>query len=66
MNLDLNLKPEFRRYHENTNVERFDNTPIPDFPEDDETAKAWVRGQLAEHGCPFVWLFNQAFEPIFD
>ena len=64
--LDLEEKPEFRRYHEVSEIEEWGNTPIPDFPQDDETAKAWIRGQLADYGCPFAWLFNEAFEPISD
>ena len=55
---DLDFKPEFTRFHEVSEAEPWGDTPIPDFPEDDVTAKAWIRGQLDEYGCPFAWLFN--------
>ena len=63
---DFAGKKGFRLGHDYSGIEKFGNTPVPDFPADDETAKAWVRGQLADTGCPFAWLFGSSFDPIFE
>lgn len=42
--LDFDTKPEFKRYHEKVEDGAFNVSPIPVFPADDVTAKAWVRG----------------------
>ena len=46
--------------------DEFGNSPIPNFPNDQDTARAWVRGSLEEYRCPFAWLLGEAITPIFD
>jgi len=39
--------------------------PIPYWPEDRETAKAWLNGSIGEYACPFAWLMDWDIEPKF-
>lgn len=70
MRIDLNRKPEWVDYvprldRDDPVYGKWDDPPMPDFPEDDETAKAWLRGSIADQGCPFAWLLKMDFNPIF-
>jgi hypothetical protein len=37
--------------------------PVPAWPEDRETAKAWLNGSIGEHGCPFAWVLGWEVTP---
>jgi len=66
MRRDFDLERSWREYVPSVDRrDRWGNTPIPDYPRDDETAKAWLRGSIADQGCPFAWLLRETFEPIF-
>lgn len=67
MRMDFDLESQWRDYVPSLSQDdTWGNTPIPDYPEDDATAKAWLRGSLSDHGCPFAWLLSETFNPIFD
>ena len=70
MGTDLAEEPEWANYIERIRTNHEDavwgDTPIPDYPEDPVEQKAWVRGQMAEYGCPFAWLFGNSVTPIYD
>lgn len=67
MRKDFEDKPEFRDYVERVpRATAWDDTPIPAFPdeEDEEGAEAFIRGSIAEHGCPFAWLLGKTINPL--
>ena len=69
MNNEFQEEPEWARYVDNLRRGQGDvwgNTPIPAYPNDPVDQKAWVRGQMAEFGCPFAWLFGNTVTPILD
>lgn len=63
---DFDSHPEWRRYVQPIRDQPWGRTRVPNWPNDSETAKAWLRGSIAEHECPFAWLFRETFTPLFD
>lgn len=66
LNNDFAVQPGFRNYFERLPRDDPFDLPIPEWPQDQETAEAWVRGSVAEYGCPFAWLLNNTISPIFS
>ena len=67
MNQDNDAEPEWRR--EITSLDPDDawnERPANGWPQDDEEAEAWVRGSIAEYGCPFAWLLDYEITPIYS
>ena len=64
---DFQRERDWRRYVEALNPrDEFDISPIPDWPSEQDEARAWVRGSLQEHSCPFAWLLGDVINPLFN
>ena len=64
---DFQREPAWRRYVEALDpTDEFGDTNVPFWPRNQDNARAWVRGSIAEHGCPFAWLLGEAINPLFD
>ena len=70
MNHDFALEPEWANYipliNRRPDGSVWGDTPIPEYPTEPVEQKAWVRGQIAEYGCPFAWLFGNTVTPLYD
>lgn len=67
MNNDFAIKRNWRNYVPRLNRrDRWGNRPANGWPQNDDTAEAWVRGSMFEFDCPFAWLLGNTITPIDD
>lgn len=66
MREDHELQPQWRRHIPQVQDTDWPRINLDEWPTDDDEAKAWFRGSVSEHKCPFAWLLGNEINPIFD